>query len=318
MSSPLRIRRNQKVRLEAISPEPPRAAQRDAIEAETATLGAELAELEDLLYFSGTHAMLIVLQGRDTAGKDGTIRKLLDYCNVQGARVESFKVPTALELAHDFLWRVHARVPGRGELVIFNRSHYEDVLVPRVHALVPKDVWKPRYRAIRHFEDLLEANRTIVLKFFLHISKDEQRTRLLDREQDREKAWKLAVGDWKEREHWDAYTEAYEEALSRCSTRGAPWYVVPANAKWYRNYLVVKTVVEHLRAYRREWLGDLERLGHARAAEIEAYRRAASGSRGKGSAAKAQSRGRGVTAPGASRGRRPAKPSSGRSPGERD
>lgn len=261
-----------KVRLRKISPEAPHEAQREAIEAATAKMGLELAELEDLLYFAGTHSILLVLQGRDTAGKDGTIRKLLDYCNVQSVRVESFKVPTALELAHDFLWRVHARAPGRGELVIFNRSHYEDVLVPRVHALVPKAVWKTRYRAIRHFEELLASNRTIILKFFLHISKEEQEARLLEREQDREKAWKLAVGDWKEREHWDAYTDAYEDALSKCASSAAPWYVVPANAKWYRNYVVVKTVVEHLRVHKREWLQGLAELGKSRSEEIEAYR----------------------------------------------
>lgn len=272
MSTIVRIDDDRRVRLRKISPEPPHDAQREAIEAATAKLGLELAELEDLLYFAGTHSVLLVLQGRDTAGKDGTIRKLLDYCNVQSVRVESFKVPTALELAHDFLWRVHARAPGRGELVIFNRSHYEDVLVPRVHALVPKAVWKARYRAIRHFEALIASNRTIMLKFFLHISKEEQEARLLDREKEKEKAWKLAVGDWKERERWDAYTDAYEDALAKCASPDAPWYVVPANAKWYRNYLVVKTVVEHLRAHKREWLQGLAELGQARSAEIDAYR----------------------------------------------
>lgn len=272
MSKIVRLDRNRRVRLDAISPEPPGNLEREAVEAETARLGEELAELEDLLYFSGTHSVLIVLQGRDTAGKDGTIRKLLDYCNVQSARVESFKVPTALESAHDFLWRVHARVPGRGELVLFNRSHYEDVLVPRVHHLVPKEVWGARYRAIRHFEQLVASNRTIIVKFFLHITKEEQKARLLHREQDLEKAWKLAVGDWKEREFWDAYTEAYETALSRCASQTAPWYVVPANAKWYRNYLVVKTVVEHLRTHKREWLDGLAELGKARVAELDAYR----------------------------------------------
>ncbi len=272
MSKIVRIDDDRTVRLRKISPDAPNDAQREAIEEATARLGLELAELEDLLYFAGTHSILLVLQGRDTAGKDGTIRKLLDYCNVQSVRVESFKVPTALELAHDFLWRVHARAPGRGELVIFNRSHYEDVLVPRVHALVPKAEWKARFRAIRHFEELLTSNRTIILKFFLHISKEEQEARLLDREQDREKAWKLAVGDWKEREHWDAYTDAYEDALSKCASPDAPWFVVPANAKWYRNYVVVKTVVEHLRTRKREWLEGLAALGETRTAEIEAYR----------------------------------------------
>jgi PPK2 family polyphosphate:nucleotide phosphotransferase len=268
----LRIRPGKSLKLRKVSPEAPHGLSKDDIERRTDRYGRELAELEDLLYYAGQHGVLIVLQGRDTAGKDGTIRKILDYCNVQSSRVESFKVPTDAELAHDFLWRVHARTPARGELVIFNRSHYEDVLVVRVHDLVEKAVWKRRYDDINAFERLLVDSRTIVFKFFLHIDRDEQRARLLEREEEREKAWKLSVGDWKEREYWDAYTEAYEDALSRCSTKQAPWHVVPANQKWYRNYVVLKTIVDGLTPYRKGWLAHLGDVGRARLAEIHAYR----------------------------------------------
>jgi len=181
-------------------------------------LGKELTELQELLYAAGQTPLLIVLQGRDTSGKDGTIRFLLRYLNAQGTRVASFKVPTPVELAHDYLWRCHAQTPGKGETVIFNRSHYEDVLVVRVHELAPEEVWKKRFGHINDWEKLLTDCGTTVIKIFLHISKDEQEQRLMEREQEVEKAWKLSVGDWKEREHWDSYTRAFEDALSRCST----------------------------------------------------------------------------------------------------
>ena len=236
-------------------------------------LGAELGELEDLLFYAGRDALLIVLQGRDTSGKDGCIRKLLDYMNVQSVRVEPFKVPTEEELGHDFLWRIHARAPGRGSVAIFNRSHYEDVLVARVHNLAPEEVWRKRYDHINAFEKLLGDNNTIILKFYLHISREEQEERLLARERETEKAWKLAVGDWKERELWDAYTGAYEDALHRCSTPEAPWYVVPSDHKWYRSLAVIERLVETLRPYREEWLAALEAQGRDAMREIEEYRK---------------------------------------------
>jgi PPK2 family polyphosphate:nucleotide phosphotransferase len=235
-------------------------------------LGAELAELEDLLYFAGQQSLLIILQGRDTSGKDGAIRAILDYSNAQGTRVASFKVPTEEELAHDFLWRVHRETPGRGGITIFNRSHYEDVLVVRVHKLVPESVWRARYEHIRHFEKLLTDSHTLLLKFYLHIDRDEQEQRLLDREKETEKAWKLSVGDWKEREHWDAYTAAYEEALERCSTEHAPWHVVPANRKWFRTLAILERIVAALRPHREGWLEKLEKIGAAAKEELEAYR----------------------------------------------
>jgi PPK2 family polyphosphate:nucleotide phosphotransferase len=272
MSRAYLVEGRRKVDLDRLSPDAPGSAKRKAIERATDALGAELADLEDILYYAGRHAVLIVLQGRDTAGKDGTIRKVLDYCNVQSSRVESFKVPTEEELAHDFLWRVHRKAPGRGELVIFNRSHYEDVLVVRVHDLVPKTVWKKRYGAINAFERLLVEHGTLLFKFFLHIDPDEQRQRLLEREEEREKAWKLSAGDWKEREHWDAYTRAYEDALARCATRDAPWHIVPANQKWYRNYVVLRTIVEGLRPHREAWQAHLSAMGRTRLEEIRRHR----------------------------------------------
>jgi PPK2 family polyphosphate:nucleotide phosphotransferase len=240
-------------------------------------LGKELTELADLLYFASQQSLLIILQGLDTSGKDGTIRCILEHCNAQGARVESFKVPTEEERAHDFLWRVHSRTPRKGHLTIFNRSHYEDVLVVRVHELVPEKVWKPRYDHINRFEALLADSDTMILKFFLHITKEEQEQRLLDREKETEKSWKLSAGDWREREHWDVYRKAYEDALSECSTKAAPWYVIPANRKWFRNLAVMETIVETLRERQETWMESLEALGKERLEELEAYRAEASG-----------------------------------------
>jgi PPK2 family polyphosphate:nucleotide phosphotransferase len=259
------------IRLDHISTQPPRGTNRARIDSLADALEEELAELDDLLYFARQHAVLIVFQGRDAAGKDGAIRKVLDHSNAQGVRVESFKVPTEEERSHDFLWRVHRKVPAHGEIVLFNRSHYEDVIVTKVHRLFPPEAIAPRYEAINHFETLLTQNNTILLKLFLHVSADEQKERLLEREQDREKAWKLAVGDWKEREYWDAYTGAYEEALTRCAS-AAPWHVVPADRKWYRNYVVLKTIVEGLRPFKTQWLESLSALGKVRMAELRDYK----------------------------------------------
>ena len=238
----------------------------------TNELGQELSELADLLYYAREHALLIVLQGRDTSGKDGTIRSILNYTNAQSVRVESFKEPTPEELSHDFLWRIHRRVPGRGYATLFNRSHYEDVLVARVHRLVPEPVWRRRYDHINRFEELLLDSKTLILKFFLHISPEEQEKRLLARERETEKAWKLSVGDWKERELWDDYTAAYEDALNYCGTSGAPWYVVRADHKWYRDLQVIEQIVETLRPYREEWLASLAETGRTGRRELEEYR----------------------------------------------
>lgn len=261
-----------KVNLGSIDPEFDGGLAKDEGEELLKKVGAELSELLDLLFFAGQHSLLVVLQGRDTSGKDGTIRRILSFANAQSCSVSSFKVPTPKELAHDFLWRVHHETPGKGESKIFNRSHYEDVLVVRVHEIVPEEVWSKRYDAINSFERLLVDANTIVVKFCLHISKDEQEQRLLDREREVEKAWKLSAGDWKEREHWDAYTEAYEAALSKCSPDYAPWYVVPSNKKWFRDLAVVSTLVRTLRAYESSWMQRLEKIGAEAKAELEAYR----------------------------------------------
>jgi PPK2 family polyphosphate:nucleotide phosphotransferase len=199
-----------------------------------------------MLYADRRYALLIVLQGRDAAGKDGTIRHVMSGVNPQGCEVTSFKEPTHEELAHDFLWRVHQAVPHRGNIGIFNRSHYEDVLIARVHRLVPEEVWRKRYQHINEFERMLCDSGVTILKFFLHISKEEQKQRFLVRMKDPTRSWKLSPPDFEERQHWDAYTEAYEDALRKCNSKWAPWYVVPADHKWFRNHVIAKLTVAAL------------------------------------------------------------------------
>lgn len=236
-----------------------------------ANLRNELATLQEELHAAGTHAALLILQGMDTSGKDGAIRHVFGRINPQGCRVEAFKVPTEEELSHDFLWRVHKVVPRKGMIGVFNRSHYEDVLVVRVHNLVPESMWQARYEQINNFERLLNDTNTIIIKCFLHISKDEQMERLLAREQEIEKAWKLSPSDWQEREHWKDYQQAYEEALNRCSTDYAPWYIVPANRKWYRNLAICETLVNTLQQYREGWRATLETMSAERRRELAAF-----------------------------------------------
>ncbi len=237
--------------------------QNDRASAETAlqTLSNELSELQELLAAAQHQSLLVVLQGMDTSGKDGTIRQVLSHVNPQGCEVHSFKVPTQEELAHDFLWRIHKVTPGKGTMAVFNRSHYEDVLIARVHNLVPEKVWSRRYTEINNFENLLVNSGTIILKFYLHISYDEQERRLLAREQDKDKAWKIDASDWTERKYWKDYQEAYEDALSLCSTNESPWYIVPADHKWYRNLAVAYTLVHTMRQYKDEWKTELEARG---------------------------------------------------------
>lgn len=237
-------------------------------------LEAELAELQELLYAANKNALLIILQGMDTSGKDGTIKKVMDPVNPVGVHVTAFKAPTTTELAHDFLWRVHSAVPERRMIGIFNRSHYEEVLIVRVHDLVPAKVWKKRYRHIVEFERMLVDSGTIVLKFFLQISRKEQEERLLAREQEVGKAWKLSVADWKEREHWGDYVAAYEDALTKTSTDFAPWYVIPADKKWARNHFIQSAIVETLTPYKTTWNEALGEMGRTAKAELEAFRAA--------------------------------------------
>ena len=209
-------------------------------------LNDSLEELQELLYAEHKHRVLIVLQAMDTGGKDGTIRHVFEGVNPQGVRVASFKKPTPEELAHDYLWRVHKPTPGRGEIVIFNRSHYEDVLVVRVHNLVPEEVWSGRYDHINWFERTLADEGTTILKFFLHIDLDEQKRRFQARLDEPRKHWKFNPGDLEERKLWNDYMQAYEEAIGRTSTEWAPWYIVPANRKWYRNLVVATVITETL------------------------------------------------------------------------
>lgn len=205
-----------------------------------------LQELQELLYAGHKHALLIVLQAMDAGGKDGTIRHVMKGVNPQGVQVTGFKVPTPEELDHDFLWRVHQHTPGRGMIGIFNRSHYEDVLVGRVEKLVSDEVWQARYAHINAFERLLADSGVTILKFFLHISKDEQKERLQARLDDPTKQWKFAVGDLGVRAKWNKYMAAYEDVLTHCNSEWAPWYIVPANKKWYRNLVISNVIVETL------------------------------------------------------------------------
>ncbi|MCL5996033.1 MAG: polyphosphate kinase 2 family protein [Chloroflexi bacterium] len=218
-----------------------------------AMLSIKLEALQELLYAERKHKILLVLQAMDTGGKDGTIRHVFQMVDPLGVRVASFKVPTAEELDHDFLWRVHRQTPARGEIVIFNRSHYEDVLIVRVHDLVPTEVWQRRFEQINAFERLLADEGTTILKFYLHINKDEQKKRLQQRLDDPQKRWKFNPEDLKERTRWSEYMQAYEDALSKTSTAWAPWYIVPANKKWYRNIVVATTIIKTLEELNMQW-----------------------------------------------------------------
>ncbi len=207
----------------------------------------ELVKLQSLFYADRRYALLIILQGMDASGKDGTIKHVMSGLNPLGVSVVPFKAPSDEELAHDFLWRIHYHTPARGRIAIFNRSQYEDVLVVRVHDLVPRKVWKRRYKQINRFEHILADNDTVILKFFLHISKNEQKKRLQERLNDPTHYWKFSRKDVEERQYWDDFVRAYEDALSKCSTKWAPWHIVPANHKWYRNLVVARAVVDALR-----------------------------------------------------------------------
>ncbi|MCP4428240.1 MAG: polyphosphate kinase 2 family protein [Chloroflexi bacterium] len=220
---------------------------RESAEAEFKQLRRELIELQNRLYAEGKQKLLIVFQAMDAGGKDGTIRRVFRGVNPQGVRVHSFKAPSKIELAHDYLWRIHNVVPAKGMIGVFNRSHYEDVLVVRVHDIVPESVWRPRYEQINQFEKLLNDTGAAILKFFLHISPDEQKERFQDRLDEPSKNWKFSLEDLEKRKFWGDYMTAYEEMLQRCTTDWAPWYVIPANQKWYRNLTITRTIVDTLK-----------------------------------------------------------------------
>ena len=248
-----RIKANTALRLNTFDPSgtgPYRPSARDKARAKATTANAirRIRALQERLYANGERAMLLVLQGMDTSGKDGTIKSVMSGVNPQGCRVASFKAPSEKELAHDFLWRIHQAVPPKGHIGIFNRSHYEDVLITRVHGLISNKVAKRRFEQIREFEELLHESGTAVVKVFLHISKDQQRKRLEARIKDPDKRWKFSLGDLEERRFWDDYMEAFQDVISKTSTDHAPWYIVPANRKWYRNLLVAQIVEQTLEA----------------------------------------------------------------------
>ncbi|HKG28487.1 MAG TPA: PPK2 family polyphosphate kinase [Thermomicrobiales bacterium] len=228
----------------------------------------ELGELQELLYAAGTDALLIVLQGMDTSGKDGTIRAVLSDMNVSGIHVWSFKVPTAEERAHDFLWRHHLHTPALSSVAVFNRSYYEAVLVEVVKGIVTPEVAVSRYPHINDFELLLDQSRTVVVKFFLHISKEKQEERLLARQEEVEKWWKLSLDDWQERQRWDDYMAAYQAAINATATTWAPWYVIPSDRKWYRNLAVAQVLAETLRPHRDDWMAALRERGEKELAQL--------------------------------------------------
>lgn len=244
----LRIRPSAKVRLCDIETDgKDLVKERNEYEQSFIKLREELIELQARLYAESKQKLLVVFQAMDGGGKDGTIRSVFQGANPQGVVVTSFKAPTALELAHDFLWRVHSAVPANGYIGVFNRSHYEDVLVVRVHKLVSENAWKPRFEMINDFERMLTSTGTRIVKFFLHISKDEQRKRFEERINDPSKRWKFDPADLEKRKLWDDYEAAFEDMLEKCSTKEAPWYVIPADQNWFRDYAVCRILVETLR-----------------------------------------------------------------------
>lgn len=237
------------VHLSAVDPDESEHFQRKKdVQEELAHQRARIGELQARLYAERKQSLLIVLQAMDTGGKDGTIRGVFQGVNPQGCQVWSFKAPSSEEMEHDFLWRYHDKAPSRGMITIFNRSHYEEVLIVRVKELMPKEVWRERYEMINEFEHMLSLNNTTIIKFYLHISKEEQKRRLESRLADPTKHWKFSSADLKERAFWDDYMHAFEDAIGNCSTEFAPWYVVPANHKWYRNLVIARGIADTLEA----------------------------------------------------------------------
>jgi PPK2 family polyphosphate:nucleotide phosphotransferase len=249
LSRRLRVRPEERVHLADIDPAETHGFEKGAeLDTMLAKNIARIDELQYLMYAEHRRALLVVLQGMDASGKDGTIRHVMTGFNPQGCHVTAFKTPTPEEHAHDFLWRVHAAVPKKGEVAIFNRSHYEDVVVVRVHDLVPTQVWKRRYDQINNFEHFLVENDVVVVKVFLHIRKDEQKRRLERRIDDPTRQWKVSLSDFEDRKRWKQYMRVYEDALTECNSKAAPWYVVPADKKWFRNLAVAQILVETLEA----------------------------------------------------------------------
>ena len=252
---PYRVVPGTKVRLDKIDQADQHLYEGDKSEGKNALvpLAAELGSLQNLLYAQGRKRLLVVLQAMDTAGKDGTIRDVFADMDAIGVRVVAFKAPSEPELAHDYLWRVHSQVPRNGEVTVFNRSHYEDVIVVRVRGFAPEERWSKRFDHIRCFEQMLVDEGTTIVKFFLHISKEEQKERLQSRLDDPEKRWKFNPADLEDRARWSDYQRAYEEVLSRTSTEAAPWYVIPANRKWYRNLVISRILIDTMTGLKMEF-----------------------------------------------------------------
>lgn len=251
MSQPIKI--TSKIRLRDFDPAYRGGLEKEDTIEKTTKLCRRIGELQDLLYANASHSLIVLFQGMDCSGKDGAGKRVLEFVEPAGVETTNFKRPSSEELAHDFLWRVHKAVPGYGRIGLFNRSHYEDVLVVRVLDLQPKAVWNARYEQINTFEKLLTANNYVVLKFFLHISKDEQAERLRERVNNPQKHWKFELADLEMRKRWDEFLEAYEDAINRCNTKSARWHIVPANRKWYRDYVVAKTLVDALEELKMTW-----------------------------------------------------------------
>jgi PPK2 family polyphosphate:nucleotide phosphotransferase len=240
------ITSSKKMHLKDYDPEDTSGLAKEDVAAEYTSMQQKFDELQEVLYASKKYGLLILLQGMDCSGKDGTVRNVLESVNPGGVVVENFKTPTPEEMGHDYLWRVHAKMPRKGEIVVFNRSYYEDVLVTRVHNLIDDKTAERRFREIRNFEKYLRANNTIVLKFFLNISKDFQQKKLESRLETPDKNWKFSENDLKERMFWDKYQECYEDVLTHCSLTEAPWHVIPSNHRWFRDYIILKVIVKAL------------------------------------------------------------------------
>lgn len=251
MPQPIKI--VSKIRLSQFNPDYHEGLDKDRTKEKTDKLCRHIGELQHLLYANCTHAVIILFQGMDTSGKDGAGRDVLHYVTPSGVETSNFKTPSSEELAHDYLWRIHKAVPRYGDIGVFNRSHYEDVLAVRVLKLQPRHVWHARYEQINAFEKILTQNNVVLLKFFLHISKDEQAKRLESRLDDPAKNWKFEMNDLKMRGYWNDYQAAFADAINRCSTEYAPWHIIPANHKWYRDYAIAKTVVKALEKLRMNW-----------------------------------------------------------------
>jgi PPK2 family polyphosphate:nucleotide phosphotransferase len=251
MKQPIKV--TPRIRLRDFDPAFCHGLDKDATRDKTAKLCQRIGELQELLHANARHAVVIVLQGMDTAGKDGAARRVLEFVNPSGVETTNFKAPSAEELAHDYLWRIHKAVPRYGNIGVFNRSHYEEVLIVRVLKLQPENAWRARYDQINAFEKHLAENRVVLLKFFLHLSNAEQAERLKARLQDRRKNWKFESGDLQMREKWSQFQRTYEDALNRCSTPWAPWHIVPADRKWYRDYVIARTVVDALEKLKLQW-----------------------------------------------------------------